>query len=290
MVVAGAGPGGLEAARVAAERGHQVVLFEAAERVGGQVNLATRLGWRENLSGIVRWLEDQVRRRGVEVRLGTLATAEAVLAEAPDLVVVATGGVPNKAQFEDSDLVHSAWQILDGTVEPAQQVLVFDDANDHQGASVAEFLGERSSQVEMATPDWMMAAKLGPTNRPVHIRNLHRLGGVMTPDMRLTGVAREGNKLVASLRNDYSEEVEERLVDQVVVEYGTLARADLYFALKPLSANVGAFDYDALVAGRPQTVAPNPEGRFVLYRIGDAVASRNIHAAIYDALRLVKDF
>jgi hypothetical protein len=75
----------------------------------------------------------------------------------------------------------------------------------------------------------------------------------------------------------------------VVVEHGTLANEDLYFALKPSSKNGGEVDYRALEAGRAQTVERNPEGTFVLYRIGDAVASRNIHAAIYDALRLTKD-
>src|SRR3546814_15980870 len=71
--------------------------------------------------------------------------------------------------------------------------------------------------------------------------------------------------------------------------HGTLPLDDLYFDLKPLSANLGAVDYDALTAGRPQETVRNPYGRFRLYRIGDAVASRNVHAAIYDALRLCKD-
>src|SRR3546814_11277042 len=64
--------------------------------------------------------------------------------------------------------------------------------------------------------------------------------------------------------------------------HGTLPLDDLYFDLKPLSANLGAVDYDALTAGRPQEAVRNPDGRFRLYRIGDAVASRNVHAAIYD--------
>ena len=78
------------------------------------------------------------------------------------------------------------------------------------------------------------------------------------------------------------------LYDQVVVNHGTLPLADIYFDLKPLSVNLGAVDYDALIDGRPQ---PSSDGRpgFALYRIGDAVEARNTHAAIYDALRLVKD-
>ena len=83
---------------------------------------------------------------------------------------------------------------------------------------------------------------------------------------------------------------ESREVDQVVVEHGTMPLDQIYFDLKPNSTNLGAVDYDALLAGQPQTIATNPDGAFQLFRIGDAVASRNIHAAIYDALRLCKDF
>jgi hypothetical protein len=82
----------------------------------------------------------------------------------------------------------------------------------------------------------------------------------------------------------------ERIVDQVVLEQATLPLDELYFALKEESVNCGEVDYEALVEGRPQTVSANPQGRFRLYRIGDAVAARNVHAAIYDALRLCKDF
>jgi N-methyl-L-proline demethylase len=81
----------------------------------------------------------------------------------------------------------------------------------------------------------------------------------------------------------------ERVVDQVVLEQATLPLDELYFALKEESINRGEVDYEALVAGRAQELSTNPEGRFRLYRIGDAVAARNVHAAIYDALRLCKD-
>ena len=78
-------------------------------------------------------------------------------------------------------------------------------------------------------------------------------------------------------------------MDQVVVEHGTLPLDELYFTLKPGSRNRGAVDYDALIANRPQASLQDDAGGFTLYRIGDAIASRNIHAAIYDALRLAKD-
>ncbi len=81
----------------------------------------------------------------------------------------------------------------------------------------------------------------------------------------------------------------EQRYDQIVVNHGTIPMDELYFELKPTSKNLGAIDYEDLIDGKPQVVEHNPEGRFQLFRIGDAVSARNTHAAIYDALRLVKD-
>ena len=100
-------------------------------------------------------------------------------------------------------------------------------------------------------------------------------------------VARAGNRLLATIGTDYSGHVYEAEFDQVVVNHGTLPLDTLYHDLRPLSHNGGAVDHDALLALRPQALAPNPDGAFQLFRIGDAVSSRNIHAAIHDALRLL---
>ena len=290
VVVAGGGPAGLEAARVATLRGHDVVLFEAADALGGQVNIAAMATWRQSLSGITRWLEAQVRKAGVEVRLGTEATAEAVMAVSPDIVVVATGGAPNKGMVAGAEHAATTWDILTGAVEAGSSVLLFDDQGGHQGPSCAEFMAARGSQVEVATPERYLGVEFGATNWPTHLRELYGKGVVMTPDLRLTHVYPEGNRLVAVLRNEYTLAEEERVVDQVVCEHGTRPRDDLYFALKPHSRNLGRMDLGALIAGEPQAEAPNPVGAFQLFRVGDAVASRNIHAAIYDSLRLCNAF
>ena len=121
------------------------------------------------------------------------------------------------------------------------------------------------------------------------MRSLQRRDVTFTVTWRLVSVVRDGNRLRATLGSDYGDMTRERLVDQVVVNHGTRPLDDLYFDLKPLSRNLGAVDYDTLIAGGAQDVAANPDGRFRLFRIGDAVAARNTHAAIYDALRLVKD-
>ena len=87
----------------------------------------------------------------------------------------------------------------------------------------------------------------------------------------------------------YTERREELAADHIVVEHGTLPADELYHALKAGSRNHGEVDLDALREGRPQAIDANPAGRYQLFRVGDAVASRNIHAAIYDSLRLCKD-
>jgi dimethylglycine catabolism A len=135
----------------------------------------------------------------------------------------------------------------------------------------------------------MIGEEVGATNIPIHLREFSRLGVVMTTCRRLIEIQPEGNKLVAVLRDEYSDQEEERLVDQVVAEHGTQPRDELYFALKPLSRNHGEIDTRAMIAGHQQSMIHNPDGRFQLFRVGDAVASRNIHAAIFDSLRLCKD-
>ena len=290
VVVVGAGPAGLEAARVSALRGHEVVLFEAASEPGGQIVLAAKATWRGDLLGIAQWLASEVEHLGATMHLNRYAEAEEVLAERPDVVVVATGGVPNVEWVDGAEHVVSVWDVLGGQVEPGPEVLVFDDHGDHQGPSVVDFLASRGSAVELATPDRMSAHEVGATNFPAYLRSFYSMGVKLTPDRRLRSVEREGNRLRAVLRNEYSDAEEARVVDQVVVEHGTLPAAEVFHALAPLARNGGILDLEALIAGRAQEIDTNPEGGFMLFRVGDAVASRNIHAAIYDSLRLCKEF
>jgi 2,4-dienoyl-CoA reductase-like NADH-dependent reductase (Old Yellow Enzyme family)/thioredoxin reductase len=290
VIVVGAGPAGLEAARVSAERGHRVTLIEAAPQAGGQIRLAAKNPRRAELIGIVDWRLEELDRLGVEMRFNTFGDADDILGENPDVVILATGGLPNTGCVEDGeDLVTSSWDILSGEVKPGSDVLLYDDNGGHQGMSAAEVIARAGSTLEVVSPERFFAPEMGGLNHVPYAKLFAEKGVRVTINTRVKAVAREGNKLRATLSSDYADVTMTRLVDQVVVEHGTLPDTELYEALRPHSVNRGAVDYPALIGGRPQTVVSNADGRFRLLRIGDAVASRNIHAAIYDGLRFAKD-
>ena len=290
VVIVGAGPAGLEAARVAGERGHEVVVLEAAERAGGQVRLTAQSERRREMISIIDWRLAQCDRLGVTIRYNCWADVDTVRAENPDVVIIATGGLPDTAVLTSgNELVVSAWDIIAGDVRPGSNVLLYDDAGDHAALQAAEVIANAGGRVEIMTPDRSFAPEVMAMNLVPYMRSLQQLDTVFTVTYRLDAVRREGNELLATVGSDYGGVAQTRRCDQVVVNHGTIPLDELYFALKPLSSNLGEISHDELLAGRPQTVRANPDGTFQLFRIGDAVAARNTHAAIYDALRLVKD-
>ena len=290
VVVSGAGPAGLEAARVAGERGHRVVVFEAMGVAGGQIRLTVQSARRREMIGIVDWRLAECARMGVELRFNTLAEPSDVLAENPDVVIVATGGLPDTQVLKSgNEFVASTWDIISGHVKPGRDVLLFDDAGDHAALQAAEFISASGAKVEIMTPDRTFAPEVMAMTLVPYMRQLQSGEVTFTVTFRLESVAREGDGFVAVVGSDYGGVRKLRRVDQVVVNHGTLPLDSLYFELKPLSRNLGAVNHDQLLAGLPQTVQSNSAGEFQLFRIGDAVAARNTHAAIYDALRLVKD-
>lgn len=287
VVVVGAGVAGLEAARVAAERGHKVTVLEASGQAGGQVRLAAQNQRRRELIGIVDWRLAELERLGVEIRYDTWAEKDDVVALAPDVVIVATGGLPQSPPLETGgELVTSSWDIVAGAVKPAENVLLYDDNGGHQGMTAAELIANAGSKLELLSPERFFAPEMGGMNHVPYMRAFHEKGVAITINTRLHAVRRDGNQLVATLSSDFAEGWRgERRVDQVVVEHGTLPLDDLYLALKPLSKNSGAVDYEALVSGGHPFPERQPDASFFMFRIGDAVAARNIHAAVYDGLR-----
>jgi 2,4-dienoyl-CoA reductase-like NADH-dependent reductase (Old Yellow Enzyme family) len=289
LVVVGGGPGGMEAARVGAERGHEVVLFEASDRLGGQLNLAAKAMTRRQIRGIADWLISELTHLGVDVRLNHYAETADILAEQPDAVILATGGWPELPDLPGSAMLVSSWQVLGGEARVTGDVLLIDEPGDQAGGVCADFMARAGCSVTIVSPDRAIAHDLGPTNAAVVLRDLARQGVALECFQELVSVAETGNRRRATLRHVLTGQLTERMVDHIVIENGTMPLEDLYFDLKPLSKNHGQLDHDALIAGTYPFA--NIDGRhgFVLARIGDAVASRNIHAAIFDAMRVAKE-
>jgi N-methyl-L-proline demethylase len=287
VVVVGAGPAGLEAARVLGERGHRVVVMEANDAAGGQIRLAASSQRRRDLIGIIDWRLAECKHHDVDIRYNTYAEDDDVLAEEPDLVILATGGIPNTEFLtEGAHLVSDGWDVLSGSFRAKGDVLLYDDNGQHPGLDAAEVLARGGAKIEFVTPERILAPDVGGVNYPGYFKVFAERDVRVTLNERLTAVRRRDGRLEVDLYNEYAHATRQRIVDQVVVEHGTLPSDELYFSLVPGSSNLGEVDQQALLDLRPQGVRRNPDGRYQLFRIGDAVASRNIHAAVYDAFRL----
>ncbi len=290
VVVVGGGPGGLEAARVSAERGHKVVLFEAAPKLGGQLLVAVRATWRKDLIAIVDWRAAELERLGVDVRLNRYAEAADVLAEKPDAVVVATGGVPDLEWLDGGEHCQSVWDVLSDPAKAKDDVLIYDGTGRHQAVSCALHLAEKGREVHLVTLDDNLALEMEYSSRVIYRKRLAQNGAKVTIDHALIRVRPQGNRLVATFKHELTGQQMELTASQVLVENGTIPIDDVFTGLAAQSANRGITDIDALLAKTPQLGGPPPAGGFELHRIGDAVTSRNVHSAIYDAMRLCLAF
>jgi NADPH-dependent 2,4-dienoyl-CoA reductase/sulfur reductase-like enzyme len=289
VVVVGGGPAGLEAARVCALRGHEVILLEANDRLGGQVVLAATATWRREIIGITDWLGQEIRHHDVDVRLSVCAEHDTVNDLNPDVVVIATGGLPDLEWLQGHEHCNSVWDILSGGTKVRESVLLYDELGDHAGASCAEVLADKGATVELAFRGHQAAQRSGYVNYPVYLQHFYEKGIALTPDRRLEKVEMVGEQLRSTFANELTGQVEERLTDQVVVEHGTVPVDDLFEELKSESCNNGNIDLDKLLAGQAQNSSDVRTNGFELFRVGDAVSSRDIHCAILDSRRLCKD-
>jgi 2,4-dienoyl-CoA reductase-like NADH-dependent reductase (Old Yellow Enzyme family) len=283
VVIVGGGPAGLEAARVCAERGHEVVLFEAAPKLGGQMLLAVRATWRKDLIAIVDWRMSELEKLGVGIRLNTYAGAADVTAEKPDVVIVATGGMPDLGPIEGGHLCQTVWDVLSDEVPAKSDVLIWDQMGRHQAVSAALHLAEKGHSVQFVTIDDNVGLAMEYNARVVYRKRFAQNGVKVTLDQTLVAVRPAGNQLEAVFRHELTGAITAQTAAQVLIERGTMPLTEVYDALRPGSANDGQTEHEALLAGRRQ---PRKPGGYELHRIGDAVTSRNVHAAIYDALRL----
>jgi len=253
VVVVGGGPGGMEAARVAALRGHEVILYERENQLGGQVNAAAKAPYRAEFGDIARYLGQQIEKLGVQIRLGIEATPDMVEGEKPDAVIVATGSTPMVPSIPGAgeNKVVSYWQVLREEVELGDKVLLIDDVGHYQAYGTAEFLAERGKHVEIVTSKLHAGAALDLTNIIPIYERLGPKGVVISP---LTeGKKVEGDTVI--VRNVFSgEERAIEGVDNIVVAVGNKADNELYYALK------GKLDR--------------------VYAIGDCLAPRKVMPAI----------
>ncbi|MCW2598452.1 MAG: 2,4-dienoyl-CoA reductase [Frankiales bacterium] len=262
VLVVGGGPAGLQAAVTAAERGHRVTLFEKSERLGGQVPVAASVPSRAEFLDITRNLVASAQRTGVDVKTSYEVSADFLLGEVPDVVVVATGAVPQRPPWA-SDLarVVDIRDVLEGRAVPQGKVLVVDELGFHQGTSVSELLADRGCSVEVVTPGMVVGQDLGITlDLETWNVKAEAKGITQTTDVVPMGAAADGDRVTVSLQHHPTGTDVTRTVDWVVCAVQQRADDALFHALD----------------GAP----------FPVHRIGDCVAPRRAHAAVIEGHRV----
>jgi mycofactocin system FadH/OYE family oxidoreductase 2 len=270
VVVVGGGPAGMKVAETAARRGHDVRLLERRDHLGGQVRIATSVPGREEVGEVVRYLETQVRKLGVDVRCGVTATADDEALADAETVVVATGSQPVRRligvrsyQLEGVpglDLPHvlDSWDLLEGGAEPGKSVVVVDDGEGSWKAlSIAAHLARTGHEVQIVTPLPFVAAALGPYSIGPYMRTVFSLRIVTHPFAIVQAVT---ETTVELLREDRPATLDG--VDSVVLCGWHEPVSDLYFDLRARGVDVT--------------------------RAGDAVAARTILHAVHEGERIAR--
>ncbi len=287
IIVVGAGPAGLEAARVCSARGHDVVVYEALDSPGGQINLLSRSKRRKDMIGIIEWRLAECEKFNVKINYNVLAYKEMILSQNPDVIIIATGGVPNLNNIQEgSDLAISTWDIISGNANIEEEVVIYDDNGSYPGLQAAEIIANHGSKLEIVTPERFFSPEIGGMNYVPYAKTFIEKMVKISINKRIQKINRRGNKLLVTLGSDYSDNQEKLETSQVIIEHGTVPLDQLYFDLKSDSYNLGSIDYNSIIKNIFTELKKNNQGSYFLYRVGDAISSRNIHAAIYDSLRI----
>lgn len=265
VIVVGAGPSGMEAARVAHERGHDVTLYEKADSVGGQVKLIGKRPGRDAMQGVTRYLRHMLIEHGVPIKRGVTATPELILEQAPDAVVVATGSVPISRPFPGDygpPTVLTGWDVIQGTHPVGEKVLFIDEDGGHHAMATAELLAEQGKKVDMVTSDLFIGIELAPRGELYLGRQrLLQKGVTFRTDLEILEIATDSGGPRVKARDIYTNEtILFEGYDTVVLDVGNEVDDGLYHQLK----------------GRVKDV----------YRTGDCVAPRGIDMAIIEGRRV----
>jgi len=264
ILIVGGGPAGMQAAKVAAQRGFRVKLYERQRELGGQINLLVRVPNRVEFGDAARNQQREIHEAGVEVHLGVEVTAEMVEHEQPDAVIIATGSLPLLPPVPGAELPHVAtvWQVIQGEkmAQPGEKVLVYDQLGFHQATSTAESLAEKGCNVEFVTPQFYVGGDLSITlDIELWYRRALAKGMQLTVDHFLGSLGPNS----ATIINNYTGQPHQ------------LENVALAVMVTPQAAN------DLLYRQLQGKVKQ-------LYRIGDCVAPRRVENAILDGERAAR--